>query len=651
VVGLVAINFVAFRWSSHFLGSKKSEKPLVRYGDRIAKLKARNLNGKGTVELPGKNPMNLLLYFSFASAPGFSTELVKYAEIVSRAHKKDGLGITAVVQKDITELKTLLDHSLIGYDVIVDDNQEIQSQLGLHDGENGVFIFDQQGECRFSTRRPVSVGDLRQLVAVEFLKVDPFEKSAPAESVLKQGNSLGSWTLLDARSLESTSMDRVRARTNTPMHYVFFTAECSVCSLPSYLEEFKKFRRDQLKDDESRAVLVFDYNFGRTEVIEQLQQNEIRSPAYIANEPLPGLEYAEADEETRREKSVALVETDARGMVMNISALHLEPQSAPEPAPKPPNTTGVIYEQVFKNIPFTAHDLASHNGKYFLTDFEGNRILIVNERMELERDFGRIGSGPGRLFHPGYLDIGPDGTVFVEDAGNERIAKFDQSGNYLGELRVPPHLGLAVGSQNELYLGDPYEGHLVSVYSSSGQKLRSFGQLKKFSDVYGPAFSDKDAPYTIAFNRVRLATDEEGNVYVSFMLTPLIQKYSPNGTLLFERPLEGPELDQLFEAIQKTKYIATRGDGADARIIALDPVIDPSNGNIMVPLVDGSIYVADREGRKINLLHPVLSSKGGGFFHPFVASLGANGELLVTQFPPRKWYRLVMPADLTQRRT
>lgn len=652
LVAVVVINVIAFRWSSHFLTSNKSEGSLLRYGDQIAKLKGRSLNGEGLVEVSAKNPTNLLLYFSFGTGPGFPTDLVKYAEIISRAHKKDGLEVTAVVQKDTTEFKTLLDQSLIGYTVMVDDNLEIQKQLGLHEGENGVFVFDQQGVCRFSTRRPVSVADLRQLVAMEILKVDPLEKSATVKPVLKKGNSLGSWSLVNARSLGTTSMDQVRATTNNATHYVFFTAECSICSLPNYLEEFKKFRRDQLKDDESHAVLMFDFNFGRSEVIEHLQLNDIRSPAYIANEPLPALEYSESDDDTRGEKTVAVARTDAQGTVLNISALHPEAEVAAEPPKKPPNTSGVIYEQVFKNIPFTAYDLASYHGKYFLTDIDGNRILIVNERMELERDFGRIGSGPGRLFHPGYLDVGPDGTVFVEDSGNERIVKFDQGGNYLGELRLPAHLGLAVGAQNELYLGDPYEGHLVSVYSSSGQKLRSFGQLKKYSDVYGPAFSDKDAPYTIAFNRVRLSTDKEGNVYVSFMLTPLIQKYRPDGTLLFERRLEGSEIDQLMDAIQKTKYISTRGDGADARIVALDPVIDPANGNLMVPLVDGSIYVADREGKKIALLRPGWTSPGNnGLFRPFVAALGAKGELLITQFPPKKWYRLVMSADVAQRRT
>ncbi len=651
VVALLAINVVALRWSSNLFVSKNT-RSLLRYGDRLPTLKGKSLMGKETVELATKNPTNLILYFSSAQAPGFSTELVKYGEILSRRHKKDGLGITAIVQEDITDLKILIDKSLVSYDVIVDEDQQIQNQLGLRLGESGVFVFDQQGLCRFSTRRAVTAEDLRQLVAMEFLRVDPFEQSAHPQTTLRDGKRVGSYPLLDARTLAATSMDQLRSGAGAPTHYVFFTAECSVCSLPRYLEEYEKFRRDQLKGD-NHAVLIFDFNFSRSDVLQQLEAKHISSAAYIANEQLPQLEYT-SDEQVE-EKSVAVVETDARRTVVNISPLKsyaAERNSSAVSVIKVdanikarPNTTNGVYEEVFRHIPFTAYDVATYQGKYFLTDFEGNRILVLKDNTEVERELGRIGSGPGRLFHPGNIDVGRHGTIFVQDGGNERIVKLDQAGNYLGEIGVADYQGLAVGVQNQLYLGQPQEGHLITVYSNSGKKLRSFGQLKKFSDVYGAAFSDKDDPYKIAFNRVRLSTDKEGNLYVSFMLTPLIQKYSPDGALLFERRLEAPEIDRLMEAIQKRKYISSMADGADARIVALDPVIDPANGNIMVPLVDGSIYLADREGNKLSLLQPSWTRKGDGTFYPFVAGLGAKGELLVTPFPPKNWYRLVMPAN------
>lgn len=641
IFALLAINVVALRWSAHLFPSTKQHdrsRSLLRYGDRAPMLKGKSLLGKQTIEWTANKPANLLLYFSSVQSFGSSTELVKYAEILSRRHQKDGLGIAAIVKEDITDIKPLIEQSLISYDVIVDEGGKILEQLGLQPGENGVFVFDQQGLCRFSTRRPAKAEDLRQIVAMEFLRVDPFEKSAAPEAVLKKGRTLGPVALVDARSTTATSLDQIELGTSAATDYVLFTADCSVCSLPRYLDDYEKFRRDQLKGD---AVLIFDFNFARAEVVAQLQSKNINSAAYIANEQLPQLEYTH--EQREGEKSVAVVKTDARRTVLNITPLDSHPPQPVSAAVSTPNTMNASYEEMFLNIPLTAYDVATYQGKYFLTDIEGNRIVVVKDNMEVERDFGRIGSGPGRVFHPGNLDVSRDGTIVVEDGGNERIVRFDQEGNYLGELRVSDYEGLAIGLQNELYLGQPETGQLISVYSSSGKKLRSFGQLKRYSEIHGNAFRDKDEAFKIAFNRVRLSTDKDGNLYVSFMLTPLIQKYSPDGTLLFERRLEAPEIDRLLEAIQKKKYISTKADGPDARIIALDPVIEPATGNIMVPLVDGSIYVADRAGHKLTLLRPVWARTDDGTFYPFVAGLGARGEFLVTPFPPKHWYRLVMP--------
>ena len=656
VLALLAINVVALRWSSYLFRSDP-DRTLVRYGDRVEQLKGRSLINKETIDLT-RRPINLIIYLSslHADGPSSETELIKYAEILSQRHKDAGLGIAAIVQTQTPDLNTLIERSLISYDIILDDDEGVQAQLGLWRGESGVFVFDDQRVCRFSTRRPASAEDLRQLVAMEFLRKDPFENDGESEAIVRKGKTLGSLPLVDARSFSKTSLDRISTGNASPAHYVFFTAECSVCSLPNYLEKFREFRHNRLNDDiDNRTVLIFDFNFPRSSVIEQLKAQAIHSPAYIASDQLPPLEYSDKATRISTDVRVAVVRTDQQRTVLDISPLssNVLHQNAAiavgAKAKSQPVVTGPSYEEMFRNIRLTAYDVATYQDRYFLTDTEGNRILVVNPDMEVERSFGRIGSGPGRLFHPGKLDIGPDGTIFVEDGGNERIVKFDQAGNYLGDLGIPDHQGLAISANNELYVGEPENGHLITVYSSSGQKLRSFGQLKKYSDVHGPTFRDRDDAYRIAFNRVRLATDKDRNLYVSFMLTPLIQKYSPDGKLLFERRLEAPEIDRLMEAIQKTKYIATSQDGADARIIALDPVIHPGSGNIMVPLVDGSIFVTDREGNKLSLLRPDKTQRPDTDFHPFIAGLGAKGELLVSPFPPKRWYRLAIPKEISSR--
>ena len=439
VVGiLLAINVVAFRWSSHLFSSKKRPVALLRYGDRLPTLKAKSLTEGRAVDLATKNSLNVILYFSLSQPPGFSTELVKYAETLTQRHKSDGLGITVIVQQELRDLKTLLDHKLVTYDVLVDEDGAIQDRLGLQSGEEGVFVFNKEGLCLFSTRRPVSASDLRQLVSVELLKTDPLAVAPESASILRQGKSLGSLSLLDARSLTPTVIDTIRSKSGVPTYYVFFTADCSVCSLPQYLKEFQAFRKSQLEND-SDAVLVFDFNFPKADVLQELRKNNITAPSYLAKEPLPALEYT--DQQYRvLERTVAVVETDAQRKVLNIYPLksHLEERKGAKDltakASSGPDAKGRLMRRCSATFlsPLTMSRL--YQGKYFLTDFEGNRILVVNNNMEVEKDFGRIGSAPGRLFHPGYLDIGRDGTIFVEDGGNERIVKFDQTGNYLGEF-------------------------------------------------------------------------------------------------------------------------------------------------------------------------------------------------------------------------
>lgn len=643
VGAFLTINAVALHWTSRFFTSKRTV-TLLRYGDQLPKLKGKSLVTGRQVELAANSAANFILYFSSPQPPGFSTELVKYAETLSQRHKRDGLAITAIVTHEIPELKTLIEHSLVNYDVIVDDSQTIQNQLGINTGEDGVFVFDQAGLCRFSTRRRVSAGDLNQLVAMEVLKVDPFATPTGSQTLLTEGKPLGSLALSDLQSLAPAKIDELRSTSGVPTHYFFFTADCSICSLPTYLEEFRAFRFKQLKNDDD-AVLIFDYNFSRADILDELNKNDIHTPSYLAREPLPRLQYSNP-QHAGIERTAAVAETDSQRRVLEIYPLTSRVNDPAKPtltAASAQPSTGATYEPMFKNVPFAAYDVATYQGKYFLTDFEGNRVLVIKDNMQVEREFARIGSGPGRLFHPGYLDVGRDGTIFVEDGGNERIVKFNQNGNFLGAFTLAPYQGFAVGVQSELYVGQPEAGQLITVYSDEGKKLRSFGELKEFPALYGEASPEDDAPYKIAYNRVRLATDKEGNLYVSFMLEPIIQKYSPDGKLLFERRLESSHIDRLMEAIHKTKYISTKSDGVDVRIIALDPVIDPANGNIMVPLVDGSIYVADRQGNKVSLLRPKWTNRGN--FHIFVAGLGANGELLATPFPPRRWYRLVIDND------
>ena len=86
-----------------------------------------------------------------------------------------------------------------------------------------------------------------------------------------------------------------------------------------------------------------------------------------------------------------------------------------------------------------------------------------------------------------------------------------------------------------------------------------FGKLKLYSDSQGEEFKDQNEKFSNSTNRVRLSVDKDGNILVSFMLIPLIQKYTRNGQLIFEQRLEGPE-------IQHNTIVRWAVDYVDGRI-------------------------------------------------------------------------------------
>lgn len=297
------------------------------------------------------------------------------------------------------------------------------------------------------------------------------------------------------------------------------------------------------------------------------------------------------------------------------------------------------YSRVFQNLGLDVYDVASYQKWFCISDRTRNSVLVVNEQLAIERVIGGIGSAPGRLFRPGYIDVSNDGIICVQDGGNGRVQSFNIDGTYLGGFPTTTYVGFAAGAGGEVYLGQPDKGHLVSVYSQSGRRLRSFGKLKTFSEVYGSRFGYKDQLYHKAINRVRLSVDKDGNLLVSFMLAPILQKYRPNGDLLFERRLEGPEIDRLTRMLLSDSaeaYLTMATDGFPERVIALE-ALALGSGEINVMLADGSVYVADYEGRRLAVLNPQF----GRHFTPEMAGLSPNGEVVVVGLSPRDCYLLL----------
>lgn len=638
---------------SSYLFFKGRYRNLIRYGEAIPRLAGKRLPDYTPAEVRA-GQTNLVLYVSPKHLMSRSVGLVRYANLLSRRYAGAGLNVTVLVRNDDAEFIKGVSQNQANYRVLFDDDGKLASRLGLKDGESGMFLFDSNGICRFSTRNPVTIEDLRQLASWDSGHLDPLDKQNIKQQVVEAEQPLGAWAVTDVRTSQQTSADKIGA--GKPSLYVFVSADCSACSLREYLRKFAELKHPadggRAGAGFDNAILVLDFNFSRADVLAVLDEFKISASCYVSNEELPAV-AVEGNVITSDDRQIIAVWTDAEQVVSKILPLttldHMGLYSPMEDAEAPSSLRGtpVSLEEMFRSVSLSVYDVTSFGSRYYISDARANRVLVVNDKMQAEKSIGRIGSGPGELIHPGNIGVAGDGTLFVHDGGNERIERFSVNGDYLGEFPVGTYEGFGVSNAKEIYLGQPENGSLVTVYSETGERLRSFGKLKKFSEVYGRQYADKDELYRVAVNRVRLFVDRAGNVYVSFMLAPIIQKYDSTGALLFERRLEGEEIDDLTDILLNNthfKYLSTSKDGLEARFITLDPVVEPATGNIYVLLPSGLIYVADSEGRKLSLLRPQLPNASIGL-QPFVAGVGAKDEILLIPFLPKRCFRLIPPGE------
>jgi hypothetical protein len=626
---LIGINLIAFNWTSKFFHEQLGT-AFIRYGDRMPKLEGPGYFGGKRLSVD-QSKANLIIYLSQADLKGQSISLLKFCETL-RKRGEVQFQTALITSGLVPDVVQLVEDKLIGYTVVNDADEEIARRLGLKPGESGAFYFDNLGTCRFSSRQQPDPEDLEKLIASQGIAAN----SASVEVEFGRGKALPSWPVLEARTLRRVRTAELSAKTEQA--WVFFLADCFSCGPPNpdvYLKDFKDWLM-VAKNIHTTPIVVFDSAFLGGQVVTAWERFGLKSPVYVSEEDLRTLSKFALSRGLQAARPL-IVRTDSSGTVTNISVIR-KPGDSQSHVPatgtaQSSSDRNASYLRTFQNLGLDIYDVASHKGLYYVSERRRHSVIVLNERFEIQREIGGIGSAPGRLFRPGAIDVSEDGIIYVQDGGNERIQSFRIDGTHLAAFATEQYMGFAAGTEGEIYLGQPEKGALISVYSREGKLLRSFGKLKLYSDLHGEEFKDENEKFSNSINRVRLSVDKDGNILVSFMLIPLIQKYSRNGQLIFEQRLEGPEIDTVTQSSGGRLTMSI--DGFAEEVIALEAV-PRRNGEIEVVLTDRSIYVADQSGKRLRVLHPQVETN----FTPEMTGVTPAGELMVIALSPRNCYRL-----------
>lgn len=277
------------------------------------------------------------------------------------------------------------------------------------------------------------------------------------------------------------------------------------------------------------------------------------------------------------------------------------------------------------------------SGQYFVFDRRSHVVFGIDEQQTSTWEIVHIGAEPGRIIDPTAFSLEPGGTFAVADAPNnqERIQIFSPVGVRIGGFMLPGRAKRRVVFENlvlsgigtlqytgtSILMSQPESGALISEYTLQGGLSRTFGQLRHTGH-------EDDRELHLALNSgIPLVDPTGGFLFVFQTGEPLLQKYNRAGTLVYERRIQGHEIDDLINQLPTTwpRRQTSEGELPLVRPTVRSAAVDAS-GRLWVAFVVPYVYVFDVDGDKVR----TLQLRGAGLVAPSSLSFNTKGRLLVT---------------------
>jgi hypothetical protein len=293
----------------------------------------------------------------------------------------------------------------------------------------------------------------------------------------------------------------------------------------------------------------------------------------------------------------------------------------------PPHVAGLFRDPIgFKQ---------TASGDYYVFDRRGHTVFHVGASGGDAQKLVQIGAEDGRLIEPSAFDVAVNGSFAVADApnGRERVQIFDAAGVRSGGFLLPGRgaarvvlgslalngVGTLSFNGRTLLMSHPESGWLMTDYLLDGTPLRSVGQLRKTGHE-----ADRDLHF--ALNAGIPLADPTGGFYFVFMAgQPAFRKYDARGELVYERVVQGREIDPLIAAVPDRW--PRRGPNElpmvapSVRTAAVDRA-----GRLWLSFVIPYTYVYDAGGEKVR----TVQFRGAGLLTPSSLWFNDRGRILVT---------------------
>lgn len=277
------------------------------------------------------------------------------------------------------------------------------------------------------------------------------------------------------------------------------------------------------------------------------------------------------------------------------------------------------------------------SGQYFVFDRRSHVVFGIDKDKSSAWEIVHIGAEPGRIIDPTTFAVAPNGSFAVADApeNRERIQIFTPAGFRIGGFTLPQRhtprvvvdnfvlngIGSLQFTGATVFLSQPENGSLISGYTLNGTPEYAVGRLR-------PTGHEDDPQLHLALNSgIPLPTPDGGLWFVFQTGRPLLRRYDRDGRLLFERHVEGREVDEL---VAKLPDAWPKRQTADGEVPVVTPTVRAAaldrHGRVWMSFAVPYTYVYDADGDKVR----TVQFQAAGIVAPNSLSFGLDDRVLVT---------------------
>lgn len=277
------------------------------------------------------------------------------------------------------------------------------------------------------------------------------------------------------------------------------------------------------------------------------------------------------------------------------------------------------------------------SGVYYIFDRRGHSVHSIDPEGKASRTVVEIGSETGRVIDPTAFDLAPDGTFVVADApnGRERLQIFTFAGDWISGFTLPgraePRVNIGglvlngVGTLaflgRRIALNQPETGALITEYGLAGTPVRSIGRLRATGH-------EADRQLHLAMNAGIPVPLPDGGYYFVFLAgVPMFHRYDASGEVVFERVIQGRELDPVIAQMPE-RWPRRTIDGKELPVVVptVRTAAADAGGRLWVSFLIPFTYVFDADGEKIR----TVQFHAAGVLAPTSVFFSHARRLLVT---------------------